>query len=130
MDDSTIGFLILGLIISIVVLIVFFRLAANVKAMNDKLDRLAKISNGLEFIRLRYDGEFNYLREDRSDGEMEFLIANGYREEAKRMLLRKVWTLKSERSYESLYKQYMPYFEKLNLPFPSKEIFGVVSNPV
>lgn len=130
MDESIYAFAVIAIIINIVLLIVFLVMAKNVGSINKKLDKVSKMYNAVEFIKQRFDGKMNYLTEERSVSEIKFLITNGYKDEAKRMLLRKVWILRSELSYEELYKRYNPYFEKINLPFPDKSLFGKVSNPV
>lgn len=130
MEDSYIGILIISAVLAIIILIKFFQIANNLRSLNEKFKNVTQIANDVRFIKQRTDGELNYLTEDRSKGELEFLIVNGYKDEAKRMLLRKVWNLKSESSYEKLKQEYNHYFIKIGLAFPSEADFGKISNPV
>jgi hypothetical protein len=130
MDDSYILILIISGVLGIIILIKFFQIASDLKSINEKFKFVIQLANDVRFIKNRNDGELNYLTEDRSKGEIQFLIVNGYKEEARRMLLRKVWTLKSEISYEELKQEYNNFFIKIGEAFPSEDVFGKTSNPV
>ena len=122
MEDSYILVVIVSIIITIVILVKFFQIASNTKSLNEKVEKLKQISRDINFIKERFDGELNYLSEERSTGELNFLIVNGYKDEAKRMLLRKVWHKKADCTYTELYDKYNPFFIRIEEPFPNEDI--------
>lgn len=132
MEDSYIVILVISTIVSILVLIKFFQMANNLKSLNKEFKKIAQIANDVHFIKQRSDGELNYLNEVRSKSELQFLIVNGYKDEAKRMLLRKVWNQKGYYSYSDLKKEYNHYFMKIGVTFPSEEDLDIekISNPI
>lgn len=129
MEDSYIVIFVISAIVSIIVLIKFFQMANDLRSLNEKVRNITQIANDVHFIKQRSDGELNYLNEDRSKGELQFLIVNGYKDEAKRMLLRKIWNQKGDYSYTDLKNEYNHYFIKIGVSFPSEEDLGKISNP-
>lgn len=110
MEDFLIVTTIIAAIISIIVLIKFFQIAKDLNYIKQKIDR-----------------------ETYSKNEVSFLIANGYKDEAKRMLLRKVWEVKDKYPYNKIKSSFSKYFAQIGEPFPDEAIFKnkeKVSNPV
>jgi len=127
MEDFLIVITIIAAIISIIILIKFFQIAKDLKSVNAKLNHIRHIASDVNDIRLGVD------RGAYSKNELLFLIANGYKDEAKRMLLRKVWEDKREYTFEKMEQMYGEYFAQIGEPFPDEAIFKKkekVSNPV
>jgi len=112
---------VISLVITILALIKFFQMASDLRSLKESLKSFAQLISDINFIKQRFDGEHYSLTEDRSRSELEFLIANGYNDEAKRMLLRRIWKLKANTSYREIKQAYSYYFTKIGLEFPSEE---------
>lgn len=99
-------------------------MAGDLRSLNENLKSSTQLMSDINFIKQRFDGDLHYLTEDRSKDELHFLISNGYIDEAKRILLRRVWKLKANTSYREIKQAYNYYFTKIGLEFPSEEDFN------